>query len=160
MKKPTSLRTALTAALPEIRNDPTRLAIWIEDGAVRARQTATHSFAFKYPLSILLREVSTDIAIVSHAINRWLRRHQPDLLAGGAGETYKFETEILDNGTADILFTVELTEGVPIAQNDDESWAVEYLEEPDPLFVDDGPVGGNAGTPPLKGIDAIIADDV
>ncbi|XAP77899.1 phage tail protein [Citromicrobium bathyomarinum] len=160
MKKPTSLRTALTAALPEIRNDPDRLAIWIEDGAVRARHTETHSFAFQYPLSILLREVKTDIAIVTHAINRWLRRHQPDLLAGGAGDSYKFETDILDNGTADILFTVDLTESVSIAANDDGSWTVEYLIEPDPLFGDDAPVGTNEDTPPLAGIDAIVADDV
>ena len=80
MQKPASLRTALTAALQEIKASPDRLSIWVEDGAVRMRQTEGHGFAFEYPLSVLLREVSTDIAIATHAINRWLRRNQPDRL--------------------------------------------------------------------------------
>ncbi|NCP18365.1 MAG: phage tail protein [Erythrobacter sp.] len=158
MQKPASLRKALHAALPSIRSTPDRLAIWIEDGAVRVRQTESHSFAFHYPLSILLREEKTDIAIVVHAINRWLRANQPDLLAGGAGDSYKFETDILDNGTADILFTIDLTESVSVARNPDESWAIDYLPEPDPMFASDAPVEGLDGTTPLAGVDAIVAD--
>ena len=158
MQKPASLRKALHAALPSIRTTPDRLAIWIEDGAVRVRQTENHSFAFEYPLSILLREESTDIAVVCHAINRWLRVHQPDLLAGGGGDSYKFETDILDNDTADILFTIELTECVSVARNPDASYAIDYLAEPDPLFTSDAPVGGLPDTPPLTGVESIVAD--
>ena len=158
MKKPASLRAALQAALPEFRATPDRLALWIEDGAVRARQTATHGFAFEYPLSILLRETSTDIAIVVHAITRWLRANQPDLMAGGSGDTFKFETDVLDNGTADILFTIDLTENVAIEANEDGSWAVDYLAEPSPLFNDDAPVGTNVDSPPLASVETIVED--
>lgn len=161
MKKPASLRAALMAALPEFRETPDRLVIWVEDGAVRTRQTEDHGFSFEYPLSILLHETSTDIAIVVHAMNRWLRVNQPDLLAAGSGNSFKFETDILDNDTADILFTVDLTEAVRVTLNEqDGSWAIDYLAEPDPLFDDGEPVGANADTPPLAGatLESIVAD--
>ena len=158
MQKPTSLRKALMAALPELRNQPDRLVIWIEDGAVRARQTADHGFAFEYPLSVLLRETSTDIAIVAHAINRWLRLNQPSLLTAGDRDTFKFETDILDNGTADILLTVDLVETVKVTAQEDGSWSIDYLPEPDPMFDDDQPVLPLDDTPPLAGVDSIVAD--
>lgn len=158
MQKPASLRTALTAAIPEIRDQPDRLVIWVEDGAVRARQTETNGFAFQYPLSVLLRELSTDIAIVALAINRWLRRHQPDLLAGGAGDSYKFETDVLDNATADILFTIDLTENVAVTPQPDGSWSIDYQVEPDPLFGDGQPFPPNSDAPPLQSVETIVGD--
>ena len=160
MQKPASLRAALTAALPELRNEPDRLSLWVEDGNVRARQTVTQGFAFEYPLSVLLREVKTDIAIAVHAMNRWLRVHQPDLLAAHQAASYKFETDIMDNGSADILFTLQLTENVAIADAVDGGWSIDYLAEPDPLLANDDPVEGMADTPPLAGVtvDDIIAN--
>lgn len=154
MQKPRSLRRAIDAAVPEIRNESDRLKIWVEDGAVRSRQTETHGFAFEYPLSVLIEETRTDIAIIAHAISRWLRVNQPDLMAGGSGDSFKFETDILDSGAADILFTLQLTENVAVERNGDGSWAVDYLAEPDPLFDDDTEVAPAAGTPPLAGATA------
>jgi hypothetical protein len=123
------------AALPELRNEPDRLKLWIENGAVRARGTASHGFALQYPLSVLIEQAKTDIAIVALAITRWLRVNQPDLLAPN-GDSFRFESDILDLTTADILFTIDLTENIAVTPNPDGSWAVEYLAEPDPLFAD------------------------
>ncbi|VVT07442.1 phage tail protein [Erythrobacter sp. EC-HK427] len=161
MQKPTSLRKALTAALPELREQPDRLVIWVEDGAVRARQTESHGFAFEYPLSVLLTQVKTDVAQIAHAINRWSRVNQPDLLRAGSGNSYSFETDILDNDTADVVFTIPLTENVSVTQNQDESWQIEYQAEPDPLFTDASPALPLQldDTPPLTGVDTIVADD-
>lgn len=136
MSKAKSLRAALTAAIPELRNEPNRLKLWIENGAVRARGTASHGFALQYPLSVLIEEAKTDIAIIALAITRWLRVNQPDLLAPN-GDSFQFESDILDVTTADILFTINLTENVAVDPQEDGSWQVTYLEEPDPLF-DDG----------------------
>lgn len=136
MNKPKSLRAALQAALPELRNEPARLKLWIENGAVRARGTASHGFALQYPLSVLIEEAKTDIAIIALAITRWLRVNQPDLLTP-SGDSFQFESDILDLNTADILFTINLTENVTVAPQPDGSWTVTYLPEPDPLF-DDG----------------------
>lgn len=136
MNKAKSLRTALMAAIPELRNEPARLKLWVENGAVRARGTASHGFAMQYPLSVLIEEAQTDIAIITLAITRWLRVNQPDLLAPN-GDSFQFESDILDLTTADILFTIQLTENITVEPQDNGSWTVTYLEEPDPLF-DDG----------------------
>jgi len=145
MNKAKSLRAALTAAIPELRNEPDRLKLWIENGAVRARGTASHGFALQYPLSVLIEQASTDIAIIALAITRWLRVNQPDLLAPN-GDSFQFESDILDNTTADILFTINLTENVAVAPQQDGSWQVTYLAEPDPL-IEDGE--GFAGVDPI-----------
>lgn len=135
MRKPKSLRNALEAALPELRNEPERLKLWIENGAVRARGTTSHGFALQYPLSVLIEEAKTDIAIIALAITRWLRVNQPDLLSPN-GYSFQFESDILDLTTADILFTIPLTENIAVEPQADGSWAVTYLTEPDPLFDD------------------------
>ncbi len=141
MNKPKSLRQALIAALPELRNEPERLKLWIENGAVRARGTASHGFALQYPLSVLIEEAKTDIAIIALAICRWLRVNQPDLLAPN-GDSFAFESDILDLKTADILFTINLTENITVVPNEDGSRAVTYLQEPEPLFDDGTAVSG------------------
>jgi len=148
MSKLKSLRAALTAALPEVRHEPDRLKLWIENGAVRARGTATHGFALQYPLSVLIEEAKTDIAIIALAITRWLRVNQPDLLAPNV-DSFQFESDILDNETADIVFTITLTENISVAPNPDGSWAVTYLAEPDPLFEDGEGFEGVNPIPPL-----------
>lgn len=145
MSKAKSLRAALTAAIPELRQEPGRLKLWIENGAVRARGTSSHSFAMQYPLSVLIEEAKTDIAIIALAITRWLRVNQPDLLAPN-GDSFQFESDILDLTTADILFTINLTENIAVAPQEDGSWQVTYLEEPDPLFEEGE---GFAGVDPI-----------
>lgn len=136
MKKPKLLRKALEAAIPEIRNEPDRLALWVEDGTVECTHTATGGFAMAYPLSVLLTQLETDIAVVVLAITRWLRVNQPDLLQPNKA-SFTFETDVLDATTADLLFTIRLRENVKVTPNDDGSSVIDYLDEPDPLF-DDG----------------------
>lgn len=135
MSKAKSLRNALEAAIPELRNEPDRLKLWIENGAVRARGTSSHGFALQYPLSVLIEQAKTDLAVIVLAITRWLRVNQPDLLAPNV-DSFQFESDILDLTTADILFTINLTENIAVAPQPDGSWSVTYLAEPDPMFED------------------------
>lgn len=161
MQKPKRLRETLMSRLPELANEPDRLVIWVEQGAIKARQTESHSFSFSYTLSILLVEVATDVAIIAHAINRWLRIEQSDLLTGGSGDSYAFEADILDNGASDVSITLALSEEVAIAENEDGSWSVDYQAEPDPLFTDREPGGDNDSAPPLAAatsVEDIVAD--
>lgn len=140
MRKAHSLRAAIVEALPEFATSPDRLKIWVEDGAGRATQSQTLSFAFGYRLNILLEEARSDIALVALAVFRWLRVNQPDLLRPGA-TGFAFETDILDNETADIVLQLDLTENVSVAALEGGGWSLDYLAEPDPLFADDLPLG-------------------
>lgn len=152
MNKAKLLRTALTSALPELRKDPDRLKLWVENGSARSRQTATLGFAFQYRLNVLIAEASTDIALIALALFRWIRVQQPSLLAVGS-EGISFDADILDNGTADILFQLELVENISVSPKDSGGFTLDYLTEPDPLMMDELGFGGTAPIPPLDQVD-------
>lgn len=148
MKKPASLRAALETAIPDLKRNPDRLDLWIEDGTPELRATDSESFGFSYRLNVLIEETKTDVALITLALFRWLRVNQPALLAPKA-TGLAFEADILDNSSADVLFRLDLTEQVIVTPQQDGSATVVYVDEPDPLFPD--PIASIIGdeAPPL-----------
>lgn len=149
MNKIKLLRTALTSALPELRKDPDRLKLWVENGSAQSRQTESFGFAFQYRLNVLIADASTDIALIALALFRWLRVQQPNLLAAGS-DGVSFDADILDNGTADILFQLELVENIAVSAQQGGGFTLDYLTEPDPLMMDGLGFGDTAPIPPLN----------
>lgn len=136
MKKIDILRAAMAEALPEFKREPHRLVIWIENGTARSTQSKTLGFGFSYRINLLLVETNTDLALITLALFRWLRVHQPDLLRPNT-EGISFDADILDNSTSDIRFELLLTENVTVTPLTDGGWHLDYLPEPDPLFDDE-----------------------
>ena len=118
MRKPDSLRAALTAALPDLVRNPDRLAIFIDRGSIAARMSAAPnhpnpSFEYRYRLTALLTDLPADRPdIVMVAAVDWLHIHQPDLLQSHAGDPIDFEAEILDGETIDLVMRLQLSESV------------------------------------------------
>lgn len=131
MRKIDSLKDTLLAAIPEANNDPAMLPTWIDRGSIRARQTGSHAFAMAFRLNVLALGVRTDLSIISLAVTRWLRANQPALLQPGA-DSFTFDADILDNGTADVLIQIELTQDYRVGTVDGEE-VVEPIEEDDPV---------------------------
>lgn len=148
MKKAALLRNHLVATLPELVNDPSRLAMWVEKGSGHARQTDARAFSFEYELNVLIREMTSDIALVGLALFEWLRAQQPDLLAHKA-TGFEFDVDILDSGSADLLIRLRLVDRVTAASTAGGGFTLDYLPEPDPLF-DDG-LGLTDPVAPLTG---------
>lgn len=158
MEKPKTLRAAIEAALPEFKRDPARLKVWIEDGAGMSRQTPSLAFGFRYRLNVMLEEATSDIALVALAIFRWLRVNQPDLMAPGAAG-FSFDADILDNKSWDILIQLELTENVTVAPREGGGWELNYLPEPDPLFLDGEPLEGmEEEDDPIPGLLEVVTE--
>jgi hypothetical protein len=155
MNKLKSLRAAIEAGVPELKREPDRLRMWIEDGRGRHTLSPSLSFGFGYRAHVLLVEMKTDLAVVSLAVFRWLRVNQPDLLTPGK-DGFAFDADILDNGAADVLIQLDLTENVQVTARDGGGWNLDYLAEPDPLFADQLPLAGMDIAPPLT---AVVADD-
>lgn len=155
MLKLTTLRAAITTALPELARSPENLRIWIERGAGRCQGTKSDAFGFTFQANVLIIEMASDIAVLAHSIFRWLRVNQPDLLTPGK-EGFAFDADILDNGSADVLIQIQLTQNVTVAaKSGGGGFDLAYLPEPDPLFGDDG--GLTAGPiPPLTDVDLIL----
>lgn len=131
---------------------PENLRIWIERGAGRCQGTTSDAFGFTFQANVLIVEMTSEIAVLAHAIFRWLRVNQPDLLSPGR-EGFSFDADILDNGSADVLLQLQLTQNVTVAPNDGGGFELAYLAEPDPLFADDQPVDGTLPASPFAGVD-------
>lgn len=151
MKKPDSLRAALVATVPALARDPQDLIIWVENGRIAAPMTASFAFAYSYRLNVLLLGYTGEQAWISVAILAWLRVNQPDLLQPGK-DAVSFEVDFLDNKSVDLQFTLDLTESVATTRRPDGGFDMQFLPEPDPLFVDDLGAGGVAPVPPLSSL--------
>jgi len=151
MLKIDTLRAAISDAVPEIKAEPSRLAMWVEHGSAQMRQTGTLAFGYKFRLNALLQELVTDVSVVSLAIFIWLQVNQPELLAPGA-DGFAFDVDILDNASADVLFQLDLTQDVTVAPQPDGTFALRDLPEPDPLFDDFLGAGGATPVPLLTQI--------
>ena len=77
MRKTDSLRAAITAAIPEIATEPSRLIMWIDQGGAKGTLTDDESFEMKYRLNITLLDMTTDIALLMLTVQHWCRVNQP-----------------------------------------------------------------------------------
>ncbi|SFG08409.1 P2 phage tail completion protein R (GpR) [Novosphingobium sp. CF614] len=157
MRKIDTLRAAITAALPELAQNPDRLRIWIERGAAQCRDTRTEAFGFAYQANVLIVEMASDIAVLALAIFRWQRVNQPHLLAPGK-DGFSFDVDILDNKCADVLLQIQIEENVTVTPVEGGGSQLAYLPEPDPLFDDDLGLGDTDPIPLLTGVE--VAEDL
>ncbi|HQS69237.1 MAG: hypothetical protein B7Y36_18385 [Novosphingobium sp. 28-62-57] len=134
MRKIDSLCDTLRAAIPEAASDPTALRVWIDRGQAQARQTGSHAFSLVFRLNVLAIGVSTDLSLISLAVTRWLRTNQPELLQPGA-DSFTFDADILDNGTADVLIQIDLTQNYAVTIVDGAE-VVEAVEQSDPVVAE------------------------
>lgn len=119
MEKPASLRAALSAAVPELKKNPDKLAMYIIDGQVRAKKH-TLGHELRYRLNINIADFAGNINHLNLAVISWLQEHQPDILGPGDApdDAYVFEADIISNDSADVAIVLRLCEGI-IAKLDD-----------------------------------------
>ncbi|MCC6478341.1 MAG: phage tail protein [Sphingomonadaceae bacterium] len=141
MIKPDSLRKAIERVLPGLAIEPDRLKVWIERGTVVSRMTPDFSFAWTYRLTILVEGMVEQPSIIAIAILDWLRVNQPALLTHGK-QAFDFDADIIDNSTWDLAIDLDLEEQVKVVRMADDSFQMQHLAEPDPLFDDDQPLVG------------------
>jgi len=152
MNKLDSLRAAIAQALPELQRSPENLRLWISRGSGRCQGTASDAFGFEYEANVLIVEMGSDFAVLAHAIFRWLRVNQPALVVP-PNEGFTFDVDPLDNGTADVLLQLRLTQNVTVATKDGGGFDMHYLAEPDPLFADGLGFADAMPVPPFAGVD-------
>jgi len=144
VRKPDSLRAALTAALLDadgqqlLKRNPDRLSMFIDQGAIAVRMNPgaagqLQGYEWRYRLQILLQDFPADkpdeVAIV---IVQWLAVHQPDLLLNHArgNDAVKFECDPGDENTVDLQLDLQLTEAVQLVPNAGGGTDIVYPPEP------------------------------
>ncbi len=156
MKKPDSLRKAFTDAFPDLKENPDRFRLWIEEGNVRSHaadptQTDNLDFSLEYKLVVVFDGWRRSSLLIWIYLLRWLRQHQPDLLTPGQSEdALPFESDILSSEEADISFDLKLREPVKVTRREDGGLDMQVVEEPVALLPDTLPMVEDGE--PLKSI--------
>ncbi|ENA26306.1 hypothetical protein HMPREF1487_09684 [Pseudomonas sp. HPB0071] len=132
MNKPESLRAHLMAAVPELRHNPDRLLIFIDQGKVRCTAAKSLSFEYGYNLQIILTDFAGHPDAVMLPLLAWVRTNQSELLANleKSAEGIQFEVDILDHSKVDMAITLPLTERVIVKKQDNGTYSIEHAGEP------------------------------
>lgn len=139
MNKPKSLREALTQALPEIRQNPDRLQVFVESGQLAATQAQNFSFVYHYTLSVIVIDYSRHVDTLFIPLLVWVRENQPDLLTGEPDGGIAFDAEIVSNTATDLELKLKLSETVVVTAENGKLVS-RHLSEP-PLMDTTGPTG-------------------
>lgn len=145
MKKPSTLREHLLLRTPWLNNDPTRLAIFVENGHIVAKGggaafTAKTPLCYEhqYRLTLVVLEFPGDPEEINIPVLEWLSTNQPDLLHNAEWQKngIAFQSEVIDKGKVDYSLSLELTERIiahvkdDSAQESSERYQVESADEP------------------------------
>ncbi|MDC9603924.1 phage tail protein [Xenorhabdus griffiniae] len=133
MIKPNLLREMIVSHDPFFIQNPDRLEVFVTKGNLIATGTHSASFLYQYQLEVLALDYPHPLDNLSIPILAWARLHQPDLLFNPERrkDGFRFEVDLLNNDTADILFTLPASERV-IVNRENGRLAPTHLDEPSP----------------------------
>ncbi|UYY79216.1 phage tail protein [Sphingomonas sp. R1] len=109
MNKPDSLRCVLLAHVPQLRDDPSKLSLFVDKGRVAARPGSL-AFEYRYTLNLVVQDYAGSIDGLMVPILAWISEAQPDLLQANPQEPFRFESELLSAEAADVSVWIELSE--------------------------------------------------
>lgn len=144
MNKPDSLRAHLLASVPELKHDPDRLLIFIDNGKVRCTAASSLSFEYAYDLQIILTDFAGHPDSIMLPLLGWLQVNQSELMTNleKSADGIKFEADIIDNSKVDMSLTLPLTERVLVKKQDDGTHSLKHAAEPQytPYEAIEGPI--------------------
>lgn len=143
MKKPASLRAALTEALDarhHLRQQPDRLILTITDCRAFATVAPGTGFQYQYTLELTLLDFAGDPVEVTVPLLLWLQRHQHQLLASPEAiqRGTNMTVDILADDKVDLYLSLQLTEDVRYALRPDGGHDVTFLDERLPMALESG----------------------
>lgn len=150
MNKPESLRAHLLSTVAELKHNPDRLLIFIDNGKIRCTAAASLSFEYSFDLQVILTEYAGHPDSVMLPLLGWLSVNQSELLENlnKSAEGIQFEADILDNSKVDLSLTLPLTERVVVGKDADGNTTVHHPREPKRVaaFLDPAWIPGAQGT--------------
>ena len=143
MKKPLSLRQALTAALDAkhfISQNQGSLLMVATDATMMASGRPGAGFQYVYTLQISLLDFAGDPTEVTIPLLLWLERYQHELLASpeAAAQGIRITFEFLDDSKYDIHVDLKLTEAVAFTPREGGGHDAVFRDEPLPMALEQG----------------------
>lgn len=143
MMKPESLRAHLVGRVPDLKHNPDRLMVFIDNGTMRSTAAPGLSFEYAYTLNLIFTDFGGHPDTIAIALFDWLRVNQRELMENleRVEDSVRFEADILDNSKVDLSIRLPLTERVIVKPLDDGSLQVNH--PPEPIFdeAEIAPVG-------------------
>lgn len=132
MNKPQSLRNHLLGAITELRHNPDRLLVFIDQGSVRSTAAAGLSFEYSYSLQIILTDFAGSPDAVMIPLLAWLMVNQSELLTNleKGKDSITFEVDVLDNSKVDMALSLPLTERVLVKRQENGQLLITHVAEP------------------------------
>lgn len=132
MNKPNSLKAHLCAAVPELRHNPDKLLVFIDQGRIRSTTAPGLSFEYSYTLNVILTDFPGHPDAVAVPLLAWLLVNQPDLMQNQekSKDAIKFEADILAGDLVDLSITLPLTERVIVKRQEGAAHSIEHASEP------------------------------
>ncbi|WP_130932214.1 phage tail protein [Pseudomonas sp. Sample_24] len=136
MNKPESLRKHLLDSIPELRHNPDRLLVFIDNGTMRSTAAPGLSFEYAYTLNLILTDFAGHPDAVAIPLFAWVLVNQRELMENleRGKDAIAFEADVLDNSKVDLSIKLPLTERVIVKRQDDGKLVVNHPAEP---LVDD-----------------------
>jgi hypothetical protein len=137
MYKPASLRAHLTAANPDLKQNPDKLLVFADEGHAVATGTVSLSFEYQYKLNIIITDYAGDADAIMVPLLAWVRVHQLDLIEHPEKRKtgIAFEVDFNNQETVDLSIKLALTERVIVTPGADGRLDVKHLPEPQPTPV-------------------------
>ncbi len=116
MKKAHSLRAFLANAVPELREQPERLKLFVEGGHILSTGSDSLSFVYRYTLRAVLIDFTADLDVLTVPVLLWCREHEPELLDNKERREndLRFDVEVLNANAVDLVMQIDLTERVVV----------------------------------------------
>lgn len=132
MLKPKLLREFLTEREPHFLQNAEALEVYASEGSVIATGTPGSSFLYSYKLNVLAMDYPNALDNLTLTVLQWVREHQPALIFNQdkRESAIRFDADILDNDTADILIVLPVTERVVVEIRDGKE-TITHLPEPE-----------------------------
>ncbi len=128
MNKPDQLRRVLLAHVPHLRDDPTKLSLFIDKGRIAARPGSL-GFEYRYTLNLVVQDYPGSVDGLVVPILAWIAEAQPELLERTPQEPFVFESEIPSGDAADVSINIELTEAVTVQAKEGGGFDTTHIPE-------------------------------
>jgi hypothetical protein len=114
MKKLSTFRAAMMAAVTDLKNDPQKMSIMAERGKLVSTGGAARGWHYAYQLTAIIQDFAGDMDVLTDTVLQWVRVEQPGLLKNNElnAQGVRFEVEMLDNECVDVQLEIDLIEGV------------------------------------------------
>lgn len=124
MEKPESLRKLLLATVPGLRQNPERLALFVDKGEIHGGNGSSLSFEYRFTLNLVIESYAGDMAALMVPVLAWIAENQSELIGGPDARPFRFEAEILDDESRDISIFIDLRESVIVVPREGGGYGV------------------------------------